>query len=260
MHSIETSLGIVVPFTNFYRSPSISDVARETARQLSDQVSRREIQTESSPSTLHPLSPGQQAMWFLYRMAPENTAYNIPVTVRLRDEIDVNALRSAFQILVDRYASLRTTFRLHDGTVVQEVNDDVPVSFVEGDATGWDDESLTQHLSEQAWQPFKLEEGPLFRVYLMKRATDEFFMQVVAHHIVSDLWSLTILLGELDVLYAALKNGAASETASAALPRLESQYTDYVREQAQVLAGEEGERLWSFWRNNLEGHYQRLIF
>ncbi|HXQ73964.1 MAG TPA: amino acid adenylation domain-containing protein [Pyrinomonadaceae bacterium] len=261
MHSIETSLGIVIPFTNFYRSPSISEVALEAARQLSDQGSGCAAQTlaaEFGPSILHPLSHGQQAMWFLYRLAPANVAYNVPVTVRLRNEIDVPALRSAFQILVDRYAALRTTFQLHDGAVVQQVHERMPVSFVEEDATGWDDASLKQHLSEHAWRPFKLEEGPLFRVYLMKHATDDFFMQVVAHHIVIDLWSLTILLAELDVLYAVLKNGATSETVSAALPRLDSQYTDYVREQAQVLEGEEGERLWNFWRNKLAGQLPAL--
>ena len=258
MHSIETWLGVVVPFTSFYRSPSISDVAREAARLLSDQESGRDVETkavEPGPSTLHPLSHGQQAMWFLYRMAPENAAYNVPVTVRLRNEIDVTALRSSFQILVDRHAALRTTFRIHDGTVVQRVHEHMPISFIEEDATGWDDARLTEHLSEQAWRPFKLEEGPLFRVYLMRRAADEFFMQIVAHHIVTDLWSLTILLAELDVIYAALKNGATSD---GVLPRLEFQYTDYAREQAKTVEGKEGERLWSFWQNYLAGELPAL--
>jgi amino acid adenylation domain-containing protein len=259
MHSIETSLGILVPFSSFYRSPSISDVAREAARHLADKESGREIQTqEIGPTTLHPLSHGQQAMWFLYRMAPENAAYNVPVTVRLRGEIDVAALRSSFQILVDRHAALRTSFRIHEGTVVQQVHDHMPVSFMAEDATGLDDARLTQRLSEQAWRPFKLEDGPLFRVHLMSRGTDDFFMQIVAHHIVSDLWSLTILLAELDRLYAALKHGATSETIGGVLPRLESEYTDYVREQSQIVEGEGGERLWSFWQNFLAGELPAL--
>jgi amino acid adenylation domain-containing protein len=261
MHGIETSFGIVIPFTNFYRSPSISDVALETARQLSERGSAPEVSTpavESGSSTLHPLSHGQQAMWFLYRLQPENGAYNVPVTVRLRQEIDVTALRSAFQILVDRYAALRTTFRLQNGAAVQQVHANVSVSFIEHDVTGWDDATLHQQLSEQAWRPFKLEEGPLFRVYLMKRSAVDFFMQVVAHHIVSDLWSLTILVSELDVLYQALENGATNETATAGLSPLESQYTDYVREQAKLLEGVEGERLWEFWRDNLAGELPAL--
>ena len=133
-----------------------------------------------------------------------------------------------------------------------------PVNFEVADATGWDDASLEQRLSEQAWCPFKLEEGPLFRIYLMKRAADDFLMQVVAHHIVSDLWSLTILLGELDLVYAALKNGATHDTVAAALPRPESEYADYVREQARVLEGEEGVRLWSFWQKSLAGQLPAL--
>ncbi len=255
MHNIEITLGVVIPFTNFYRSPSISEVAGEAARQLSDRVSQVEIPSGEVGPSLYPLSPGQQAMWFLYRLEPENSAYNVPVTVRLRNEIDVTALRSAFQILVDRHAALRTTFRLHDGAVVQEVHEHMPVSFEEEDASGWDDTSLEQRLSEQAWRPFKLEEGPLFRIYLMKRAADDFLMQVVAHHVVSDLWSLTILLGDLALVYAALKNSATRETV---LPRLESEYTDYVREQARVLEGAEGVRLWSFWQKNLAGELPAL--
>jgi amino acid adenylation domain-containing protein len=260
MHNIETSLGVVIPFTNFYRSPSISEVAGEVASQLSDRRTGSQVEIpagEVGPS-LYPLSPGQEAMWFLYRLEPENAAYNVPVTVRLRNEIDVTALRSAFQILVDRHAALRTTFRLHEGAIVQEVHEHIPVSFEEADATGWDDASLEQRLSGQAWCPFKLEEGPLFRIYLMKRAADDFLMQVVAHHIVSDLWSLTILLGELDLVYAALKNGATSDTVAAALPRPESEYTDYVREQARALEGEEGVRLWSFWQKSLAGQVPAL--
>ena len=131
-------------------------------------------------------------------------------------------------------------------------------NFETEDASGWDDASLEQRLSEQAWCPFKLEEGPLFRIYLMKRAADDFLMQVVAHHIVSDLWSLTILLGELDLIYAALKNGATRDTVAAMLPQPGSEYADYVREQARVLEGEEGERLWSFWQKNLAGQLPAL--
>ncbi len=260
MHGLESSLGVVVQFTDFYRSPSIGDVAREAARQLFDQHANAdagpevEIQAaESGPATLRPLSHGQQAMWFLYRLAPDSGAYNVPVTVRLRNEIDPAALRAAFQLLVNRRDALRTTFRVHDGAVAQQVHEQVPLSFEVEDATAWDDASLNQRLSEQAWRPFKLEEGPLFRVYLLQRAADEFLMQVVAHHIISDLWSLTILLGELDTLYAELKHGRTSETMSAALPPHESQYGDYVQEQDRMLAGAEGERLWSFWRKNLAG-------
>jgi amino acid adenylation domain-containing protein len=260
MHNIETSLGVVIPFTNFYHSPSISEVAGEAARQLADDEigSRVEIPAGEARPSLYPLSAGQQAMWFLYCLEPENAAYNVPVTVRLRNEIDVTALRSAFQILVDRNAALRTTFRLHDDAVVQQVHEHVQVSFEEEHATGWDDASLEQRLFEQAWRPFKLEEGPLFRIHLMKRAADDFLMQVVAHHIISDLWSLTILLGELAQVYAALKNGATREIAAAVLPRLDSEYTDYVREQARVLDGEEGVRLWSFWQENLAGQLPAL--
>ena len=253
-HSIETALGVVIPFTDFYRSPSISEVAGEAARQLANPGS--EVNTpvvEVDQSTVHPLSHSQQAMWFLYRMEPENAAYNVPVTVRLRNEIDTDALRSAFQILVDRHAALRTTFCLQDGAVVQQVHEHIPVSFEEEDASGWNEARLEQRLSEQAWRPFKLEEGPLFRIYLMKRAAGEFLMQVVAHHIVSDLWSLTILLFELGLVYAELGKGATRDNAAAVLPRLESEYTDYVREQARLLEAEEGVRLWSFWQQKLAG-------
>lgn len=255
MHNVETSLGVVIPFTNFYRSPSLGEIAGEAAQQLANREtgSAVEISTGEVGPSLYPLSPGQEAMWFLYCLEPENAAYNVPVAVRLRNEIDVTALRSAFQILVNRHAVLRTTFRLHDGAVVQQVHEQMPVSFEEEDATDWDHASLAQRLSEQAWRPFKLEAGPLVRIYLMKCGADDFVMQVIAHHIVSDLWSFTTLLAELELVYAALKHGATPE-----LPPLESDYTGYVREQARVLESEDGERLWSFWRQTLAGELPAL--
>ena len=256
MHDIETALGLVIPFTNFYRSPSIASIANAAAHELclpsppaAAVVSTETPVAHDGPPALHPLSYGQQAMWFLYCLAPENAAYNIPVTVRLHSEIDVVALRAAFQALVDRHAMLRTTFTTHDGFAVQQVHKHAEVSFEKLDATGWNDARFNECLSTNASRPFNLEQGPLLSVYLIERAAGEFLMQVVTHHIITDFWSLTILLAELDIIYGALKNGATS----APLPPLQSHYTDYVRQQTRALEGPDGERLWSFWEKELGG-------
>ena len=109
-------------------------------------------------------------------------------------------------------------------------------------------DELNARLVEEAYRPFDLEQGPLLRATLFARSNAERILLLVVHHIVIDFWSLAVLLNELDILYPAALAGE-----EAALPALDAQYADYVRWQAAMLAGPEGERLWAYWREQLAG-------
>jgi len=102
---------------------------------------------------------------------------------------------------------------------------------------------LNDRLAEEIYRPFDLERGPLMRVTLFTRSAQEHVLLLGMHHIVTDLWSLAVFLHELGVLYTAEKTGVP-----ASLKPLPMQYTDYVRWQAEMLAGPEGERLWAYWQ------------
>ena len=163
-------------------------------------------------------------------------------------DIDVPAMRRAFQTLIDRHPALRTTFPVHFGKPIQRVHEAQKVHFQEVEGSTWSPEELKTRLLEEAYCPFDLERGPLLRVTLFTRSAREHILLLVVHHIVIDFWSLAILLDELGVLYLAEKAGA-----QVILPPLKLRYTDYVRWQAEMLASPEGERLWAYWRDQLAG-------
>ncbi len=196
--------------------------------------------------SVYPLSYNQQGIWFLYQLAPESTIYNVTFAARVSSELDIGALRGAFQALVDRHPSLRTTFSVDAGNPVQQVHEHQKVHFEETDAAAWSGDELKSRLAEDAYRPFDLERGPVLRVSLFTRSALEHVLLLAVHHIVIDFWSLAVILNELSVLYSAQKAGSP-----AVLPSLDLQYTDYLRWQTEMLGGPQGERLWSYWRKQL---------
>jgi non-ribosomal peptide synthetase component F len=194
-----------------------------------------------------PLSYGQRALWFLHRLAPDSAAYNVFFAMRVLTDLDVPALRRAFQTLIDRHPSLRTSYLVRDGQPVQLINERREVHFEEIDSLHWSEEELNGRLVEAAHFPFDLELGPLFRVSLFTRTSGQHILLLTAHHIAIDLWSLVLVVNELRLM------GGNNGDAPASLPQLGLRYTDYVRWQTEMLAGTQGERLWEYWRQRLAG-------
>ena len=223
----------------------IADLSPNEKRALLAQLLRRKA-SESQP--FHPLSDNQQGIWFLNQFAPESSIYNVSFAGRIRSDLDIPAFRRAFQALVDRHPSLRTTIAVHAGKPVQQIHEHQPVHFEETDASTWREDELQTRLVEETQRPFDLERGPVMRVSLFSRSAQEHILLLVIHHIVVDFWSLAVILNELGVLYLAETAGRP-----ASLPPLDLQYTDFVRWQAGMLAGPAGERLWDYWKQQLAG-------
>ncbi len=125
--------------------------------------------------------------------------------------------------------------------------------FSEEDASTWSEEFLLHCLSGEAYRPFDLERGPLMRLQLFTRAPDEHIFLLVVHYIIADFWSLVIFVHELEILYQAAKAGAPNP-----LPPLQSQFSDFVRWQIEILSQSEGEGLWTYWKEQLKGTLQPL--
>lgn len=257
MHSAQTELGVTLPLSTFLQSPSLSRLAAEAREQLAAFSSAHKSALTRTHEAIveHPLSRSQQALWFLHRMAPESTAYNIAHAVRILSELDVLALEHAFQGLVDRHQPLRTTFASVNGEPIQRIHERIDVCLVKEDASDWSEGQWHARLVAEAHRPFDLEQGPLLRVYLFKRAASEHVLLMTVHHIVTDFWSLAVLMQELGELYVAERDGLVAQLAPLTL-----QYTDYVRWQEEMLAGTEGERLWSYWQKQLAGELPVLNF
>ena len=223
----------------------IADLSPEEKRALLGQILRTEKDKAQSPI---PMSPTQAAMWFMHRIAPDSAAYNVMFTARVRAAVDIPTLRRAFQTLLDRHVALRTTFAAPDGRPIQRIHKSQPVHLVARDASSWSEAELNEHLMMGAHRPFDLEKGPLLRVSLFTRSAGEHILLLTVHHIAVDSWSLLILADELRALYSMLRADVAMT-----LPPQRWQYTDFLRWQANMLAGSEGGRMWAFWKKKLAG-------
>ena len=256
MHAVEEGLGVVLPMASFLQSPSIAELARQAMRQLeaksvaeNEAVAAAAAHTDAPESvTTHPPSHGQQALWLISRVAPDSSAYNVASAVRIRGEVDAAAMRRSFQTLVERHPSLRTTFKAVEGTPVAFVHERSEAGFDSEDAADWDEAAMQERLVKLAHRPLDLEAGPLLRVYLFERSSDEHVLLLVAHHIIVDFWSLAILVNELGALYEAERQGEAAR-----LSPISKSYSDYVRWQTRMLEGPEGVRQSAYWEKQLDG-------
>ena len=248
VHAVETTLGVTMPAMTFVTDVSIARLAAELALQAGANVAEATTSMESELEVGHPLSYGQQTIWFLHRLAPESPAYNVSVPLRVFGPLNARALRQAFLALVERHASLRTTFGEIEGEPVQRIHQQLDPLFEEQDATAWDEQAVKTYLVQESHRPFDLESGPLLRIHLLRRREEQHVMLLVLHHIAVDFWSLAVLTQELGELYAAEKRGAASDLAPPS-----ARYADYVRWQREMLASPRGERLRAYWEEQLSG-------
>lgn len=247
-HDVQNKLGIVWQPSTFLEDVTIADLAARAAQALEQPAPQGIHVPRASGAGEYPLSFGQQGLWFLHQLSPDSAAYNIVQAIRITSELDLSALRRSFQALVDRHGSLRTTFAVANGNPVQRLHHDIEVSFHSEDAQNWTDAQLDESLAVEAHRPFDLDHGPLFRVHVYRRSAREHVLLLVAHHIILDLWSLAQLMAELGVFYAAERSGAKAD-----LPSPFSDYSQFVHWQKEMLAGDRGRQLWSYWSRQLAG-------
>ncbi len=200
-----------------------------------------------------PLSWSQQRLWFLDRMDPAaSAAYHIPARLILRGGLDVDALRAALTRIVARHEVLRTRFDEQDGQPVQQIEAAAEFALAVRDLSampGHEQASAVErHSLDEASAPFDLAQGPLIRGQLLRLAEQEHVLLLTQHHIVSDGWSIGVLINEVRTLYTAFSQGLADP-----LPPLALQYADYAQWQRGWLQGERLERQLAFWRGHLGG-------
>ncbi|WP_146210353.1 non-ribosomal peptide synthetase, partial [Vitiosangium sp. GDMCC 1.1324] len=195
-----------------------------------------------------PLSFAQQRLWFIEQLEPGGFTYNVPYALRLKGRLDVAVLERSLQECIRRHESLRTTFTQVAGRPVQRIAPELvlplPVESLEGQSA----DAVRLHVEREARRPFDLETGPLVRVTLLRVAADEHVLLLVMHHIICDIWSLDLLLREVETLYRAFSSGAVHS-----LPELPVQYVDYAKWQREWLKGELLEEQLSWWKQQLAG-------
>ncbi|MFE9450989.1 non-ribosomal peptide synthase/polyketide synthase [Streptomyces sp. NPDC006739] len=193
-----------------------------------------------------PLSYAQQRLWFLDRLRPGDPRYNSAVAVRLTGPLDREALQRALDAVVARHESLRTTFEESDGRPAQTVAEAGAVPLPLRDLTA--PETLDAALLAEYSRPFDLRRGPLLRALLLRESDTEHVLLLTAHHIVTDGWSMGVVLDELCTAYDALARGAAPD-----LPQVATQYPDFAVWQREQLSGPRLERHLAYWKAQLSG-------
>ncbi|MBL1198891.1 MAG: amino acid adenylation domain-containing protein [Nostoc sp. GBBB01] len=199
-------------------------------------------------SKSYPLTHGQQGLWFLYKLAPTSAAYNVAFTARICSHLNIPALQRAFQKLVNRHPTLRTTFAQKDGEPFQQIHEYQEVDFENIDASVWNEDELKSQVIAAYQRPFDLEKGNLLRVNLFTCSEENYVILLTIHHIVIDGFSLGIIFDELRLLYEAENTGRVIS-----LPAIKYQYQDFVQWQRNILASSVGDELWNYWREQLAG-------
>ncbi|WP_241095696.1 condensation domain-containing protein, partial [Pseudomonas viridiflava] len=207
--------------------------------------------------TAIPLSFAQQRLLFLWQLDPSSDAYKMTTGLRLHGTLNETALTRAFDHLIERHEVLRTVFQTDGDQPLQVVLNDQHVALERIDLSALDSEQRDAELALQVAtvtaQPFDLRFGPLLRAHLFRLASDEHVLVVCMHHIVSDGWSMDVMIQEFVHAYQAY--GEGREPSLAELPL---QYADYAIWQRSWLEAGEGERQLAYWRDQL-GDEQPLL-
>ncbi|MEU3309060.1 condensation domain-containing protein [Nocardiopsis sp. NPDC055551] len=194
-----------------------------------------------------PASYGQERLWLLEQVTPDMPLYNVPMALRLRGRLDAPALAGALSGLVERHEVLRTVLRLRDGGVMQVVREARPVTLVT-EPLADSEEALLARIEELTAEPFDLAEGPLLRGHLLRVSEEHHVLVVIAHHTVTDGWSLGVMLAEIATLYASAVEGGGRELAEVPV-----QYADYALWQREQVEGGSLDDQIRYWRDRLKG-------
>ncbi|GAA4199743.1 hypothetical protein GCM10022252_52010 [Streptosporangium oxazolinicum] len=207
------------------------------AKRLKSRGESRAAVARRAPGTVPPLSHAQERLWFLEQYRPGTTTYTVPVAVRLRGDLDADALRRALDEIVARHEALRTRFlTTDDGTPELVIDEPGPAALRVAEADGVD--AAIELLDADLAVPFDLERGPLFRAVLVGIAPGDHVLLIAAHHTVIDGWSSDLLIREL----LALHDGATPPPAPVG-------YGDYALWQR----GRDHRREIGHWRDRLAG-------
>ncbi|WP_445634029.1 Carrier domain-containing protein [Nostoc sp. DSM 114161] len=246
---INKNLDIELPIRRIFELPTIAKLAKNLEAKQLDINSLPPIERVSRDKEL-PLSFAQKRLWFLEQLERGSSTYNMPAAVYLNGRLDISALEQTFKELLRRQEVLRTSFKKVNGNPVQIIASSVPISVPIIDLSEISPQkqfvTVQQSILEEAQRPFDLTKSPLLRVNLLRLAEESYVLVLVMHHIISDGWSIGVLIRELSALYAAF-----SKKEPLSLAELPIQYADFAYWQNQWLQGEVMEKHLSYWKQQL---------
>ena len=237
---------------SLFESPTVASLAVEIEKANKTRQAPRlpDIEKTSREAELEP-SFAQQRLWLFDQLYPGNSSYNIPAAARLKGRLNAKALELALSEVVRRHETMRTTFASVDGRPVQVIGEPAPfrLSLIDlGGLRGQSEAQAQRVAMAMAQQSFDLTRGPLFRACLLRLKSDDHMIVFTMHHIISDGWSIGVLIREMAALYGAFSEGNPSPLADPAL-----QYVDYSCWQRDWMRGDVLEDHLLYWRQRLDG-------
>ena len=237
---------------------AISEISiRETEKSDYEPRGEQMVVTPSEEFYAFPPTKGQERFWSLDQLNPGNPALNMPLMWKFTGPVDLGVLRDAFTQVVERHESLRTTFDVVNGHLMQIVRPAWPVPISVVDLSQLPDAEFSlraqQLTNEHAALRMNLRSGPLLAAKLLRFGPLSHMLLVTLHHIICDGMSTGVLLRDVAALYESLIQGKPS-----LLPQLPVQFADYAVEQQVWREGSEYEPSLNFWRRSLGTNFSRI--
>jgi amino acid adenylation domain-containing protein len=250
LSKIREAMDLDISLLSFFNAPTVGGLAREIA--MARKPARELPPMSAVPrGDLLPLSFAQERLWFLNQLEPESGAYNVPVTLRITGPLDLQIMERALNALVARHEVLRTRFVTRDGKPLQHIDLSACVSLsvisLEHLPEQEREYCALTYCRAQAALPFTLTDAQLIRANLYQLSAQAFIFNVTLHHIITDGWSLGVMVQELGVLYRSFCDDADA----AELPSLDLHYADYASWQREWLLGGELDHQLQYWRESL---------
>jgi len=249
---VNRNFHVSMPLRVLFDQPTIADLAQNIeVHRFHDEELPAPIEPGLRPEPL-PLSYAQERLWFMAQLENNSALFNIATAMRLSGELKLEPLERTFSEIIRRHETLRTVFKVAGDTPVQVILEPQPLSIpVTGLSTLRQPEQhieVLRLIHEETHQPFDLTRLPLLRVSLLRLSDIEHVLILTMHHIVSDGWSIGVMVREVAELYEAFCAGLPSP-----LPDLPIQYADFAAWQRRWLQGTVLEEHLDYWRQELAG-------
>ena len=250
---VREAFQIELSLRDLFESPTVAELADKIDVAMKAGNGFLMSHIEPAPRTENlPLSFAQRRLWFLDQLEPGGSAFNIASALRLSGKLSVSALERSVSELVRRHETLRTTFVTVNGEPVQVIAPAQQVRITVLDLSDMSEteyrQAIEHHAAEEAHRPFALNQDPSWRVRVLRVADEDHVLLFTLHHIVSDGWSMDVLIREVSALYEVYAAGRESS-----LAELPIQYADYAVWQREWLQGEVLDEQLGYWRKQLTG-------
>jgi len=248
---VREAFGVDIPLRGLFDQPTVAELRASIEKELGREDTAPAIPlARASRENSLPLSFAQQRLFFLDRLKPGSTVYNVPAVVHVAGALNVTALAQALNDIIQRHEALRTSFPTVDGEPVQWINPSFTAELPVVDLSALAPESrepIARRLATlEAQRPFDLSTGPLIRTTLLNLDQEEHIALITMHHIISDMWSMSIFMRELASLYKGFVEGQPP-----VLTDLPIQYADYAVWQRRWLRGAVLEQQLAYWKQQL---------